>query len=166
MRSHAKKSHGTELLSGWKEIANYMGKGVRTVQRYERELNLPVRRPAGRSTGSVLATKAEVDAWVAASPLRDAFLLTPRAEDFSQGTTVAIRANLAEMTRLREEMTNLQHEIKASVELLHASLYGLRGTLNVKAGVESRRPETFPLADDKERYLLEVLSVDPKRKAS
>lgn len=32
----------TRLLSGWKEIANYLGKGVRTVQRYEYELLLPV----------------------------------------------------------------------------------------------------------------------------
>ena len=24
------------IISGWKDIANYLGKGVRTVQRYER----------------------------------------------------------------------------------------------------------------------------------
>ena len=40
------------FLNGWKEIANYLGKGVRTVQRYERTLALPVRRPSGRSGGS------------------------------------------------------------------------------------------------------------------
>jgi hypothetical protein len=52
------------ILSGWKDIANYMGKGVRTVQRYERELGLPVRRPAGRPKASVLITKAELDVWI------------------------------------------------------------------------------------------------------
>jgi hypothetical protein len=31
-------------LDGWKEIAAYFGRGVRTVQRWERELHLPVRR--------------------------------------------------------------------------------------------------------------------------
>ena len=31
-----------QVLNGWKEIANYLGKGVRTVQRYEREFGLPV----------------------------------------------------------------------------------------------------------------------------
>ena len=56
------------FLSGWKEIANYLGKGVRTVQRYERELRLPVHRPNGKSAGSVIATKAELDSWVNASP--------------------------------------------------------------------------------------------------
>jgi hypothetical protein len=59
-----------EIFSGWKEIANYFGKGVRTVQRYERELRLPVHRPAGRSHAAVIATKAELDAWVAASAKR------------------------------------------------------------------------------------------------
>jgi hypothetical protein len=60
----------TEILSGWKEIANYLRKGVRTVQRYERELQLPIRRPANKSTGSVVATKSELDGWIAAIPSR------------------------------------------------------------------------------------------------
>lgn len=57
-----------EIFSGWKEIANYLGKGVRTVQRYERELGLPIHRPSGKSAGAVIATKAELDGWVNASP--------------------------------------------------------------------------------------------------
>jgi hypothetical protein len=50
------------LLQSWKEIAAYLGRGVRTVQRYERKLGLPVRR-LGKSSGSIAAVKAEVDAW-------------------------------------------------------------------------------------------------------
>ena len=61
------------VLSGWKEIGTYLGNGVRTVQRYERELDLPVRRPVGHSGGSVIATKAELDGWIAASPSREAY---------------------------------------------------------------------------------------------
>jgi len=57
-----------EILSGWKEIANYLRKGVRTVQRYEREQGLPIHRPNGKSTGSVIATKAELDGWVKGAP--------------------------------------------------------------------------------------------------
>jgi hypothetical protein len=55
-----------EILSGWKEVADFLGKGVRTVQRYEGELGLPVRRPAGKSKGSVIAAKAELRDWVLA----------------------------------------------------------------------------------------------------
>ena len=50
------------LLQSWKEIAAYLGRGVRTVQRYERKLGLPVRR-LGKSSGSVAALREEVDAW-------------------------------------------------------------------------------------------------------
>jgi hypothetical protein len=49
-------------LSSWKEIAAYLGVGLRTAQIWERERALPVRRlPGGR--GRVIATVAELDAW-------------------------------------------------------------------------------------------------------
>jgi hypothetical protein len=56
-----------EMLCGWKDIANYMGKGVRTVQRYERDLGLPVRRLSGQKIGAVIATKSDLDSWVRSS---------------------------------------------------------------------------------------------------
>ena len=52
------------LLNGWKEIAQYLGRGVRTVQRWETELALPVRRPRGRSRSAVLAFTADLDGWL------------------------------------------------------------------------------------------------------
>lgn len=51
-------------LSSWKEIAQYLNKGVRTVPRWEREMGLPVRRPNGRSKGVVLASTQEIDEWL------------------------------------------------------------------------------------------------------
>src|SRR5215471_6656621 len=63
-----------EIFSGWKEIASYMGKGVRTVQRYEREMRLPIHRPAGKSHGAVVASKLELDNWVTSSPARNDFV--------------------------------------------------------------------------------------------
>jgi predicted DNA-binding transcriptional regulator AlpA len=54
------------VLSSWKDIANYLGKGVRTVQRWERRLGLPVRRPIGASQKSaVLLYRHDVDEWLA-----------------------------------------------------------------------------------------------------
>ena len=49
----------------WKEIAAYLGKGVRTVQRWERERGLPVRRPKGGTAGIVSASRSELDVWMA-----------------------------------------------------------------------------------------------------
>jgi hypothetical protein len=58
------------ILSGWKNIANYLGKSVRTVQRYERELALPVRRPTYKKQGSVVARKSELNSWAESHQLR------------------------------------------------------------------------------------------------
>lgn len=66
-------------LTGWKEIATYLGRGVRTVQRYERQIGLPVHRPAGKSIAAVIATKAELDAWVMADSTRADRRGTPAA---------------------------------------------------------------------------------------
>src|SRR5262249_12461236 len=81
MTERPRKSEPPQFLSGWKEIANYLGKGVRTVQRYELQMQLPVRRPAGKPWGSVVATKAELDAWVNASPIREVFRLSGKNVD-------------------------------------------------------------------------------------
>jgi hypothetical protein len=51
------------VLTPWKEIAQYANKGVRTVQRWERELRFPVRRTKYGTKSSVLAVPREIDAW-------------------------------------------------------------------------------------------------------
>jgi CheY-like chemotaxis protein len=53
-----------KVLHGWKQIAEYLGRGVRSVQRYEGDLKLPIRRPAGKDRGSVLAFSDELDDWL------------------------------------------------------------------------------------------------------
>ena len=54
-----------KILNSWKEISNYIGRGVRTVQRWE-EFGLPVHRPASRDRSAVYALVDEVDAWLKA----------------------------------------------------------------------------------------------------
>jgi Tol biopolymer transport system component len=50
-------------LDSWKEIAAYLGRGVRTVQRWEREEGLPVHRLAHEKRGSIYARREELAAW-------------------------------------------------------------------------------------------------------
>jgi hypothetical protein len=58
-----RSSPDTDRLDGWKEIAAHLRKGVRTVQRWEKELGLPVRR-MGTGRGEVVcASRSELDAW-------------------------------------------------------------------------------------------------------
>jgi phage terminase Nu1 subunit (DNA packaging protein) len=56
----------TRVLNSWKEISNYIGRGVRTVQRWEEHYGLPVHRPSGRDRSAVYALVDEVDAWLKA----------------------------------------------------------------------------------------------------
>jgi hypothetical protein len=53
-----------ERLEGWKQIAAYLKRDVRTVQRWERAEQFPVRRQMHRKLGSVLAFKDELDRWM------------------------------------------------------------------------------------------------------
>ena len=129
-----KKSQATtkapRILSGWKEIANYLGKGVRTVQRYERQLGLPVRRPAGKPWGSVVATIVEIDAWVAASPIRNELQLLRPTTDSASATWKDIQSGAAEMNRLAKQMVDLRAELSNSVRLLRKSIRDVQGGLN------------------------------------
>jgi len=52
-----------ETLNSWKEIADYLHRSVRTVQRWEQRFNLPVRHRAGKRT-SVFALEAELNSWL------------------------------------------------------------------------------------------------------
>ncbi len=57
-----------ERLDSWKEIATYLGRDVRTAQRWEGERHLPVRRLPGGDKPRVYALKSELDAWLRTSP--------------------------------------------------------------------------------------------------
>jgi hypothetical protein len=59
------------LLSGWKEIAQYLRSSVRTVQRWEGE-GLPIIRPRGgtRTCGRVYGTPRSLDQAVPEWPLQ------------------------------------------------------------------------------------------------
>jgi len=52
-----------KILSTWKEIAGYVNRGVRTVQRWEAEFSMPVHR-TGEDRGSVFAFADELDTWL------------------------------------------------------------------------------------------------------
>ena len=119
------REDGPEILSGWKNIATFLGKGVRTVQRYERLLGLPIRRPAAKPKGSVLATKRELEAWIAASPIREVFSLPAAGRTTPSRDGLILKDGLAEMRRLRQQMSELRRELKLALNTLHTRLQAL-----------------------------------------
>ena len=54
-----------QVFDSWKEIAAYLRRSVKTCQRWERELGLPVHRPDPGSGARVVAYKQEIDRWLA-----------------------------------------------------------------------------------------------------
>lgn len=54
-----------DLLDSWKEISEHLKRDIRTCQRYERELGLPVHRLDSSPKARVFAFKDEIDAWLA-----------------------------------------------------------------------------------------------------
>jgi hypothetical protein len=54
-----------KILNGWKEVSNYIERGVRTAQRWEALLGMPVHRPALKDRSAVVAFSDELDRWLA-----------------------------------------------------------------------------------------------------
>ncbi len=52
------------VFHSWKEIATYLNRGVRTVQRWHVDLQLPIHRENARDRSQVFAYKAELDQWL------------------------------------------------------------------------------------------------------
>lgn len=79
----------TRRLDSWKEIASFLGRRVRTVQRWEREEGLPVQRLRHRQGTTVYADPEALTAWFAARSLPAG---GPRAEDDATGVGGSTRA--------------------------------------------------------------------------
>ncbi|MCG6989485.1 MAG: hypothetical protein LJF06_15080 [Gemmatimonadetes bacterium] len=56
-----------ERLNSWKAIAVYLGREVRTVQRWAKDRDLPVHHVPGGARPRVFALKSEIDAWLTRS---------------------------------------------------------------------------------------------------
>jgi CheY-like chemotaxis protein len=97
------------FLNSWKEIAQYVGRSTRTVQRWERELGFPVHRPAGKLKSSVIAATLEIDRWIKDSPTRqsrhlpDAVSIKERPKSLLEPLLFRMKAN-SQRTRVREAL--------------------------------------------------------------
>ena len=105
------------VLEGWKAIAHYLGRGVRTVQRYERDLRLPVRHLPKKDSESVVANAVELDRWVLTSPTRS----LARTQLETQLIT-DLRSGILELRRLCAESRDLREEIRAQRTALRSSV--------------------------------------------
>ena len=66
-------------LDSWKAIADYLGRDVATVRRWEKTLGLPVRRVSAGSSHSVFAFSSEIDDWLKRGPAAPTDVPAPQA---------------------------------------------------------------------------------------
>ena len=52
------------ILNGWKQISNHIDRAVRTAQRWEAVLGMPVHRPALKDRSAVVAFSDELELWL------------------------------------------------------------------------------------------------------
>jgi len=122
----------TEVLSSWKDIAKYLKRGVRTVQRWESELALPVRRRRGKRRAGVSAIRAEIDIWLSTCPTVtnepeiDATLVSNRAL-LQQTSDLIAQSRLLQSNhaRLRADLVLFRKELVLSVHRFVATVGGL-----------------------------------------
>src|SRR5215469_3877020 len=57
------RQSASDRLESWKEIAVYLNRTLRTVQRWEKSEGLPVHQHQHEDRASVYAFKGEIDAW-------------------------------------------------------------------------------------------------------
>lgn len=110
---NSNNSRASGLLSSWKNIAAYLDRGVRTVQRWETTLGLPVHRMSAGQLAPVFAYEREIDLW-----LRDtgtgpkhfpASICVPRASEDSHTRRLIQFAN-----ELRERAVRLEQKVSST----------------------------------------------------
>lgn len=103
---------GTMMLSGWKEIAQYLRCSLRSAQRYQ-SIGLPIKRlHPGR--GPVVAYSEDIDAWVRG--------LLSRSKGARTTPTNVMRSRelRAQVERSTEKLRKMVEELMKTVESIQA----------------------------------------------
>jgi hypothetical protein len=130
------------VFTSWKEIASYLGKGVRTVQRWEAQFGLPVQRPNARDKGIVRASREELDEWIATrwSPR----LKKPDAIDsFSSPPPAKVQGAVETHHQLQAQNRELLFGLQQSLEELSRNCQSLAINLASCRELRTQTPKSF-----------------------
>ncbi|HEX6502903.1 MAG TPA: hypothetical protein VF011_06610 [Terriglobales bacterium] len=131
------------MLTGWKEIGNFVGRGVRTVQRWQAELELPVHRVRNSPRSPVFAFKSELDWWMRARAMNNPSThpLVPREHQ----TNFAIQEAHLLKTRCRSLNIDLHQQVQSLIHNLDA----LRRLTDTSPCLPSTRDSEYQILDSK-----------------
>ncbi len=131
------------VLNSWKEIAIYVGRGVRTVQRWERDLGLPVHRPRGKQRSAVLAIPEELDYWIQNTPGRahgEFLLLRGNGEPHEPPV---VRSTWTRAQNLRAETRDLRARSAALLkELVESTRMQYEGATRLRARIRAMNSDS------------------------
>jgi hypothetical protein len=108
-----------QILNGWKEISDHIQRGVRTAQRWEVLLGMPVHRPASKNRSAVVAFSDELDRWLSRTAPG-----TPSANgEGSEKALIRMHHNLSTLTRHTSELASqtmaLRQQLRCSLDIQH-----------------------------------------------
>ena len=105
-------------LYTWKEISEYSGRGIRTLQRWEQNFRFPVHRPDPRNKSAVVASRCEIDEWFRTRPLLPA---KPGSgvlrESRAKGLTASAHQLHVEAQRLLNSSTQMHEQLRKAIDL-------------------------------------------------
>jgi hypothetical protein len=157
-----------QILNGWKEISNHIERGVRTAQRWESLLGMPVHRPALKDRSAVVAFSDELDGWLSRSSpdARDECLAVSDKEENNRnllrvldGMSTLIRqtrqliCHMKVLQESRRRPTKIyRHRIESRARVHTPSTAGRRMASLLsfprrKRGSAGRAPAALPMAD-------------------
>jgi hypothetical protein len=98
------------ILNGWKQISTHIERGVRTAQRWEALLGMPVHRPALKDRSAVVAFSDELESWLSRTSLH---LRDECVETIDRATSVDEWNE-----RLLQALDNMSTLVRQSCDLL------------------------------------------------
>lgn len=140
-----------DLLDSWKEIAAYLGRGVRTVQRWENNLHLPVRRAPGKPHSSIVAFKSELDHW-----LHNAHTISGRPQPGARGNALLLPLLKSDVRTLSQNLGRVEHSSATHYEIIRKA----RSPRLAQASLRYARSATRHLGTMKQSRQLLAHSID------
>jgi|SRR5215469_12372760 len=131
MPKTVKSSTGT--LNSWKEIAQYLDRGLRTVQRWEHELGLPVHRIGKGRRSPVFATVSELNFWLSTveldQPSKPPHVEPDRIHGVDDAQIQNLRKSRLKMRNLSQTMAENSVRQRKQAELAKEQMAKLRSRI-------------------------------------
>jgi hypothetical protein len=120
----------SQILNSWKEVAHYLGRGIRTVQRWEHELGLPVRRPHGKTRSPIIALREDLDDWLNNRPQATNYNGNgvEARSPYAEARTTPLRESIRMSRGLRNRSRELQREMSLALHALTSNLHEIQAT--------------------------------------